>query len=579
MIRIIKFTTLLSLIMSTQTARAGHYETQDLEQAYAYLNQLRKGTGMVLFSPNHQLERAALNHANYLVDHLETGHYETLGEFGFTGVEPKDRALYAGYQSLMVSENVSSGESTSVEAIDALMSAIYHRMSFLDFVNNEVGIGIGQASPPTSYNAYVFNMGNSEHNTLCQGPAFSGIGQYYTGICSPDVGISTSIYNATTIAAQNHNPPIVIWPIEGDQNISPAFFEESPDPLPDYSVSGYPVSIHFNPSMFKKIKLLEFELYREQDDTKVTPVRLFTQYTDPHQLFTEFEFALFPLKRLDWDTSYRVEVEYLHDDQEQKLVWHFKTQQPGAPWFTIKGYNEILEVPSNVTFAVYIPPTTEIPKIEEIQYQFEQGMNIETSFKDGNTILITLSGQDNQEARFSFYGKKFTVKINAHALLPTSSSKTFLELSSLGKTQAVNKQGRNISTQTKFYGGVSVEQKIYQIEVVQTLAESVNIQGKINVDPTHIGEVVDLFVYARTTIPSGQYYFMLTENSESFFWDHTPEHLLAFSQGVRLEDTQQVTIYKGRFYYPGILDIFFGYRLNNGTMVTSGEPIKITINE
>lgn len=582
MIGTIKPTALLSLMVITQNVFAGHYEVQDLEHAYSYLNQLREKAGMVPLSANHELETAAFNHANYLADNLMTGHYETAGDPGFTGIEPKDRTLYAGYHSVMVSENVSSGESNSIDAIDGLMSAIYHRMGFLDFVSNEVGIGMAQVSDPHFHSAYVFNMGNMEYNALCQGSAFAGLGHYYTGVCAPELNIATQTYDEVTITAQGNNPSMVVWPVEGDQNIPPAFFEESPDPLPHYSVSGYPISIQFNPLMFKEIELLEFELYREQDNLEVTPTQRLTQHTDPNKLFTEFEFALFPLERLDWNTVYRVEAKYRSDTGEQNLTWHFKTQDVGVPLFTIKGHHETLEVPPNTPFAVYVPPTATAPKIEQINYQFEQGMTVETNFKDGNTLLITLFGQDTQEATFNFSGgKTFSVKINTHASLPefSSSPNNLLNLPSLGNPQALNAQGKNISTKTVFYGGISVEREPYQKQLVQTLSESVDIQGNVKVDPAYVGEVADLFVYAKTTIDSKQYYFMLTENLEFFFWDQNAKHLVAFSQDIRLSEVQQVPIYQGKFYYPGILEIFFGYRLNNGTIITSGEPIKVIINE
>ena len=110
-----KYTTpLLLLVFIVGIAPAGVYEPDDLNQAYAYLNQIRVKAGMLEFLPNSQLETAAFNHANYLADNSIVGHYESEGTPGFTGVKWSDRAAFAGYRSLAVSENVSGGNANKI---------------------------------------------------------------------------------------------------------------------------------------------------------------------------------------------------------------------------------------------------------------------------------------------------------------------------------------------------------------------------------------------------------------------------------------------------------------------------------
>jgi uncharacterized protein YkwD len=116
-----QFPLLFSLLLAVEIALAGVFEHQSLEQAYAYLNQIRASANLTEFSPNPQLEIAAFNHANYLVDNFITGNYEVPGTFGFTGISPKDRTINAGYRSLSVSENVSTGNANSIDSIDRLM--------------------------------------------------------------------------------------------------------------------------------------------------------------------------------------------------------------------------------------------------------------------------------------------------------------------------------------------------------------------------------------------------------------------------------------------------------------------------
>jgi hypothetical protein len=61
-------------------------------------------------------------------------------------------------------------------------------------------------------------------------------------------------------------------------------------------------------------------------------------------------------------------------------------------------------------------------------------------------------------------------------------------------------------------------------------------------------------------------------------WDQNPASLVAFSNAT-LGILQVVPMYSGTFYYPGTLKVFFGYRLPNGTVITSSSPIDITIEQ
>jgi hypothetical protein len=221
---------LLPLVFPVGIVHAGSYDSQYLAEGYSYLNQLRIRASMTELVANPQLEQAALNHANYLADNFLIGHYELEGKNGFSGIQPNDRVVAAGYRSLLVSENVSSGDRKTIDAINGLMSAIYHRFTFLDFVKNEVGIGISLVSDPYFHSAFVFNLGNSEHNQLCQGANFTGSGVYYYNICFPNIKISDADFRAVSSSndAQDKNPDIVQWPANGDSNVPPLFLRNPP---------------------------------------------------------------------------------------------------------------------------------------------------------------------------------------------------------------------------------------------------------------------------------------------------------------------------------------------------------------
>jgi hypothetical protein len=414
-----KYTTpFLILIFMVGIAPAGVYEPDDLSDAYAYLNQIRVKAGMIEFSSNSELEAAAFNHANYLADNKDMGHYESAGTPGFTGVTWSDRAISAGYRSKAVSENVSGGNANSFDSIDALMSAIYHRFGFLTFDNDEVGIGIGKISftDPTTNSAYVYKMGNKRLNTLCAGPNFSGFGSYYYGVCNPDINVEATEFDNAKVMVQGNNPEIVLWPVDGDRSVPPAFFEESPDPLPDYSVSGYPISVQFNPLSFTDVNVTSFRLYRTSDNSEVQPTRLLDQNTDPNGKFSALEFALFPLQRLDWNTEYRVEFQYTASGTQSSLIWYFTTKKLTVPMFTVESSGEILSVPVNQasSFAVYVPPTTSSSEIGRIRYRFPGNVTVNTAFEDGNTLLVNLSATVGDQLTFTMAdGREFIVQITS----------------------------------------------------------------------------------------------------------------------------------------------------------------------
>lgn len=134
-----------------------------------------------------------------------------------------------------------------------------------------------------------------------------------------------------------------------------------------------------------------------------------------------------------------------------------------------------------------------------------------------------------------------------------------------------------------FTGGIAINGGDRQQSATLNLSDSVEVSGNIIVEPAHIGQSVDLFVYAETTIPdmSDTLYFMLKSEPdlEILDWDQNPATLVAFQSNVTLTAEHFVAIYKGHFIYPGTLKVYFGYRLTDGTLFKNEQPIDIVINE
>ncbi len=514
-----------------------------------YLNQLRAQAGMVEFRHNNPLAAAAGSHAYYLdINRNATppylsisAHTEIKGNSGFSGIDPGQRALNAGYAHELVKENATIGKHDIHGAIDNLMSAIYHRFTFLDFAADEIGISLEGISQ-------VFKLGRSDLQQLCNQPPaaalssapvnclgtsltqhyftqlcneippharfrkpwpeacpggmllnndymeqfcrqtppqaiFSGTGRYYTichgnkqieaewleafcstppaganydqsgeyyEICEPLVGVTAEWFREScrstpdwgrytasgnylqfcanpvklreeyveqlTRLRQGENPEIVLWPPKDAVNIPPAFYAEEPDPLPDYEVSGYPVSVQVNPALNGVPSLESFTLHKITDQglERVEQVRLINAQNDPNQRFTHWQFALFPLQRLDWNQSYLANVKLRVNGALRILNWSFTTQDPGGALIYLDQSPNIIRITPGVNYALYWPPTVDLPTLPvQVKATHHPKIRVELTSIDLNTLRVRIQGKTCTPVTLQFSG------IHKIDLLPT----------------------------------------------------------------------------------------------------------------------------------------------------------------
>jgi uncharacterized protein YkwD len=377
------------------------------DEGLNYLNSLRNSAGMIPFIHNIQLESASNNHAKYLTQNNLFSHYESTLYAGFTGVEPADRATFVGYAQKNVGENISSSNGSVQNSIDTLFSAIYHRFAFLNFDYDEIGIGFSQSASYGYENVYNYSMGLSALRTLCESGGSRQETTYYGGICQDkSIQIGVEAYADVLSLNKSYNPDFVIWPSHGMGSVPPVFYEESPDPLPECSVSGYPISISFNPLKSGTIMIDSFKLYDSQNQ-ELTHVKLMDKRNDPNREFTDKEFALFPMERLSWDSNYHVEISY-HDSgvAKQKIV-DFKTASLPYPMQTVEQKGMVLEAPLNQTTMFYLPPAN----CQDTLTTFTTtGVVAEITFHDANTIMITPKAKGKLEV-FPSNGRDFTIEV------------------------------------------------------------------------------------------------------------------------------------------------------------------------
>jgi len=358
-------------------------------EARSTLNAIREEMGMNSLLQNDLLSIAAQGHADYIVANNESSHYEVEGHKKFIGVKPVDRTLYANYDSMQVSENLSTQTYSAQNSIDGLFSAIYHRFGFLSPSIDSIGVGVSQEKAKTSNSAFVYVMGNSDMERLCHDKSFSGSGKYYYKICKDE---SHRIGEKAFAKAQNsnkiYNPKIVFYPYDGQLEVPPVFYDESPDPLPHHEVSGFPVSVEFNDYYFKEVELLSFKLFKGEHE--VTDVLLMDKDNDPHGRFTQMQFALFPIKRLDYESQYKVELSYKTKGKVHSYAWAFATQKPTEELHIIEAKKAKVHLAKGKSHILYFPPHDAHDLLKSMH--FPASVNIR--FVDHNTLELTVMDDD-----------------------------------------------------------------------------------------------------------------------------------------------------------------------------------------
>ncbi len=362
-------------------------------QARSELNMIREAMHMQTLSQNVRLDSAAQAHADYLVLNSESTHDEREGHKHFTGARPLDRAFYAGYNAGYVSENLSTRNANAQSSVDGLFSAIYHRFGFLSPAIDEIGVGVSQDGENTQNSAFVYVMGNSELNRLCSFKNFNGVGKYVYGVCrEKGHRIAEKKFHKAQRYNKQNNPEIIVYPYDGQTEVPPAFYAETPDPLPNYDVSGFPISVEFNDHFFKVVQLDSFRLFKGNEE--VVNVLLMDKKNDPHRRFTDKQYALFPLERLEYDTMYSVVVEYRVQGKKKKLMWTFTTKIPTEELHIVTKKEETISIEAGKSCMIYFRPLNAHDIVKDIQFP----STVDIEFIDNNTFKLTL----NDESRKSF---------------------------------------------------------------------------------------------------------------------------------------------------------------------------------
>jgi len=355
-------------------------EANSEKAGLAYLNKIRENTGLIKFKNNKSLQKSANSHAKYLIQNQRNGHYEKKGKYSYTGTSPSKRVIKAGYSSTYVMENLSVNTTGYVKSIDNLFSAIYHRFVFLNLDKDEIGLGFHSTKKKRKIKrAYVYDIGSLGISELCKRSFSMANGVYYMkNICKQSSKmIPKSLYEEKKDEVRRKNRDIILYPYAGQTHVWPAFYNESPDPLPGYKVSGFPLSVQFNPIHYKNVKLKSFRLY-DAEEKEIKKIKILQQNNDHNHLLSKLEFALMPLHRLEFDTRYTVLFEAIADGSKVKKRWSFRTEKPQETVYRITEKKTKLTVPSASTSLLYIVPDSG----KDILHSYRSRGGIKVSFLD-----------------------------------------------------------------------------------------------------------------------------------------------------------------------------------------------------
>lgn len=360
-------------------------EANSQKDGLTYLNNIREQAGLISLKHNKTLQNAATSHAQYLTQNQTNGHYEKKGKYSFTGTTPSKRVIKAGYPSTFVMENLSVNTVGHVKSIDNLFSAIYHRLVFLNLDKDEIGFGAASTKKKrTIKSAYVYDLGSSHISKLCKQSFNLANGVYYMkNICrESDKMVPMSLFRKKKDEVRRKNRDIILYPYAEQNNVWPAFYNESPDPLPGYKVSGFPVSVQLNPAYYENVTLISFRLYTENE---VVESKTLQHKNDHNHLLTKHEFALMPLKRLEYDRKYTAVFEAVADGNKVKKRWSFRTVKPKEKIYRVTKDKTKLTVLAGSTALLYIVPNSK----KDILHSYRSRGGIKVSFLDQNTLKIT----------------------------------------------------------------------------------------------------------------------------------------------------------------------------------------------
>ncbi len=272
-----------------QEAGAPQASGNPAADGFNWTNYRRQQLGLSTLTRNRQIDIAAQGHSDYQKANNTITHEQTSGSPGFTGTTMADRLVAAGYTlkaPYAYGEVIAaSGNLGGANAVEDLITAIYHR--FVMFEPRFREAGTGSASASSGYHYFTLNLATT-----------GGLGS----------GLGTGKF--------------VTYPIANQQNVLTIFYSnyETPDPVAERNEVGYPVSIHAD--ITSNVTVQSFTIAPRGG--KPLEVKLLSHATDSNT--AKSVAAIVPLSVLAAKTTYDVVFTGTVDGMAATRSWAFTTR-------------------------------------------------------------------------------------------------------------------------------------------------------------------------------------------------------------------------------------------------------------
>lgn len=272
--------------------------------AFNYINDLRASLGLGLLAYSETLAKASQNHANYVVTNSSGGdyHVEIATNPGFTGVNPGDRARFAGYATNYANENgVSSNH--FLGGMQRLMETIYHRDTFINQSYRDIGFS-AQSIPCASCNGALI----------------------------------VNVNLASMKPQRNASDFVLMYPRDGQTNVNLSMGSETPNPFPEIKIPNFPepltpennpfnligFPITFAVEASQVLTITSFTTY-EDGQAMSLPAWLHTAATDPNHHVQPNTAYLTAKGKLKPNTTYKVSFIGSANGKDVSRTWRFTT--------------------------------------------------------------------------------------------------------------------------------------------------------------------------------------------------------------------------------------------------------------
>ncbi|MCT4594476.1 MAG: S-layer homology domain-containing protein [Anaeromicrobium sp.] len=259
--------------------------SEEQKSVLYYANEYRKRFGLGTFHLNNSLNSAAMSHANYMALNKKITHVEYGTDPGYTGSKVVDRVASFGYPSGNVSENVTGDIKDYKEAIDGLVDAPYHRLSWLNPVYSDLGYG-----KKDEYQ--VFNFGGKSLD----------------------------------------NDKLITYPMNNQRNVDISWNgNETPNPLRFYNNDkevGYPITIsYFTNKSIDRWKIEKVTVI----DSRGGALNTYINTPAKDEYLTD-SIIVMPVDHLKYDSTYTVSIKaslYFADETSKNInkSWNFSTRK------------------------------------------------------------------------------------------------------------------------------------------------------------------------------------------------------------------------------------------------------------